>query len=68
MFDIHTVHLQCFCRCMYPLNVFQTYIKNINRKLFPGGRHTDGRTDRQKAHPLCLASPPGRDKNGSFSS
>ena len=21
------------------------------------------RTDRQKAHPLCLASPPGRDKN-----
>ena len=24
---------------------------------------TDGRTDRRKAHPLCLASPPGRDKN-----
>ena len=66
MFDLHTVHLKCFCSFMCPLNVFQTYIKNFNRKPFPGGRHTqDRRTDRQKAHPLCLASPPGRDKNGS---
>ena len=64
MLDLHTVHLKCFCSFMCPLNVFQTYIKNFNRKLFPGGRHMqDRRTDRQKAHPLCLASPPGRDKN-----
>ena len=66
MFDLHTVHLKCFCSFMCPLNVFQTYIKNFNQKLFPRGQHTDGRTDgrtdRRKAHPLCLASPPGRDK------
>ena len=36
MFDLHTVHLKCFCSFMCPLNVFQTYIKNFNRKLFPG--------------------------------
>ena len=48
MFDLHTVHLKCFCSFMCPLNVFQTYIKNFNRKLFPGGRHTQDRwTDRQ---------------------
>ena len=45
MFDLHAVHLKCFCSFMCPLNVFQTYIKNFNRKLFPGGQHTDGRTD-----------------------
>ena len=36
MFDLHTVHLKCFCSFMCPLNVFQTYIKNFNRKIFPG--------------------------------
>ena len=36
MFDLHTVHLKCFCSFMCPLNVFQTYIKNFNQKLFPG--------------------------------
>ena len=45
MFDLHTVHLKCFCSFMCPLNVFQTYIKNFNRKLFPGGQHTDGQTE-----------------------
>ena len=44
MFDLHTVHLKCFCSFMCPLNVFQTYIKNFNQKLFPGGQHMDGRT------------------------
>ena len=40
MFDLHTVHLKCFCSFMCLLNVFQTYIKNL--------RHTqDRRTDRQ---------------------
>ena len=24
MFDLHTVHLKCFCSFMCPLNVFQT--------------------------------------------
>ena len=45
MFDLHTVHLKSFCSFMCPLNVFQTYIKNFNRKLFPGGQHTDGQTE-----------------------
>ena len=36
MFDLHTVYLKSFCSFICPLNVFQTYIKNINRKLFPG--------------------------------
>ena len=40
MFDLHTVHLKCFCSFMCPLNVFRTYINNFNRKLFPGGQHT----------------------------
>ena len=30
MFDLHTVHLKCFCSFMCPLNVFQTYIKNFS--------------------------------------
>ena len=34
MFDLHTVHLKCFCSFMCPLNVFQTYIKNFNRKYY----------------------------------
>ena len=45
MFDLHTVHMKCFCSFMCPLNVFQTYIKNFNQKHFPGGQHTDGRTE-----------------------
>ena len=47
MCDLHTAHLKCFCSFMCPLNVFETYIQNFNRNLFPGGRHTDGRTDRK---------------------
>ena len=35
MFDLHTVHLKSFCSLMCPLNVFQTYIKNFNRKFLP---------------------------------
>ena len=45
MFDLHAVHLKCFCSFMCPLNVFQTYIKNVNRKLFPRGQDTDGHTE-----------------------
>ena len=60
MFDLHTV-LKSFCSFMCPLNVFQTYIKNFNQKLFPGGRHTDGQTE--SPPPICLVSPPVRDKN-----
>ena len=57
MFDLHTVHLKCFCSFMCPLNVLQTYIKNFNRKLFPGGQHTDGQID---GKPTPYVSPPLR--------
>ena len=59
MFDLHTVHLKCFCSFMCPLNVFQTYMKNFNRKLFPGGRHTqDRRTDGQTESPPPMSRFP----------
>ena len=45
MFDLHTVHLKYFCCFMCALNVFETYIKNFNQKLFPGGQHMDGQME-----------------------
>ena len=48
MFDLHIVLLKCFCSFMCPLNVFQTYIKNFNRKLFPGICWKNGKSPNSK--------------------